>query len=180
MNNKILYYSTNHSSDEIPFKDALLMGQAPDKGLYMPNYLPKFSSEEINSFKNLQYHEIAYKIASKFLFDEVSDSDLQFITKDAYNYDVPLENVYERVYVMRLDQGPTASFKDFAARMMARLMQAFLKKDNKKLLILTATSGDTGSAIAHAFYGLDNIKVVVLFSYKRSQQSTEKTNDDSR
>jgi threonine synthase len=76
---------------------------------------------------------------------------------------VPLENIYGRNYVMRLDQGPTASFKDFAARMMGRLMQYFLRLENRKLLILTATSGDTGSAIANAFYGLDNIKVVILF-----------------
>ena len=85
------------------------------------------------------------------------------MVKDAYNFEVPLEKVYERKYIMRLDQGPTASFKDFAARMMGRLMQYFLKKQNRNMLILTATSGDTGSAIANAFYGLENIKVVILF-----------------
>ena len=83
--------------------------------------------------------------------------------KDSYNYDIPLEPVYERKYVLRLDQGPTASFKDFAARMMGRLMQYYLKKEKRSLLILTATSGDTGSAVASAFYGLDNINTVILF-----------------
>jgi len=85
------------------------------------------------------------------------------LVKDAYNFPVPLEHVFERKYVMRLDQGPTASFKDFAARMMGRLIQYYLRKKNHNLLILTATSGDTGSAIANAFYGLENIRVVVLF-----------------
>ena len=85
------------------------------------------------------------------------------IVKDAYNFEVPLEKVYDRNYIMRLDQGPTASFKDFAARMMGRLMQHFLQQQNRSMLILTATSGDTGSAIANAFYGLDNIKVVILY-----------------
>ena len=74
-----------------------------------------------------------------------------------------LKKYIDRKYIMRLDQGPTASFKDFAARMMGRLMQYFLKKQNRKMLILTATSGDTGSAIANAFYGLDNIEVVILY-----------------
>ena len=83
--------------------------------------------------------------------------------KESYDYEIPLEHVAGRKYIMRLDQGPTASFKDFAARMMGRLMQYYLKRSGKKLLILTATSGDTGSAVANAFYGLDNIQVVILF-----------------
>ena len=82
---------------------------------------------------------------------------------DAYNFDVPLEKVSDRKYIMRLDQGPTASFKDFAARMMSRLMQYFLSVNDQHLTILTATSGDTGSAVASAFYGLQNIKVIILF-----------------
>lgn len=94
---------------------------------------------------------------------QIEDEDLLAITKEAYDYAVPLEKVYDNKYVMRLDQGPTASFKDFAARMMGRLMQYFLKKENRSLLILTATSGDTGSAMANAFYGLDNVNIVVLY-----------------
>ncbi|MEA3478531.1 MAG: threonine synthase, partial [Bacteroidota bacterium] len=94
------------------------------------------------------------------------NKDLKRIVKDAYDYDVPLEKAVGNKYIMRLDQGPTASFKDFAARMMGRLMQYYIDKESRKLLILTATSGDTGSAIANAFYGLDNIGVVVLFPEK--------------
>jgi threonine synthase len=157
------YYSTNHRSPSLSFREALLQGQAPDKGLYMPEIIPQLSLEEIYSFINKTYHEIAFDVTWKYLEGEIPEEDLRTIVRDAYNYAVPLEPVYQRKYIMRLDQGPTASFKDFAARMMGRLMNYYLVKENRNLLILTATSGDTGSAIANAFFGLDNIKVVVLF-----------------
>nr|WP_321497559.1 threonine synthase [uncultured Methanolobus sp.] len=156
-------YSTNLNAPEVSFQEALITGLAPDRGLYMPHSLPTFSKEEIDSFKDAPYPEIAYKVLSKVLEGEVDDESLKALIYDAYNYDVPLEPVDEQTYIMRLDRGPTASFKDFAARMMARLMQYYLSKENRSLTILTATSGDTGSAVADAFYGLDNIKVIVLF-----------------
>jgi threonine synthase len=163
---EILYYSTNHKSEKVPFWEALIRGQAPDKGLYMPVTIPRLSKNEINSFADKNYFEIAYEVTGKFLKDEIPSEDLYNIVKDAYNFNVPLEHVYNRNYLMRLDQGPTCSFKDFAARMMGRLMQYYLNKQKQNLLILTATSGDTGSAIANAFYDLHNIKVVILFPEK--------------
>ncbi|WP_094228611.1 threonine synthase [Methanolobus psychrotolerans] len=156
-------YSTNLKAPEVSFQEALITGLAPDRGLYMPKSLPTFSKEEIDYFRDAPYPEIAYRVLSKVLEGEVDEESLKALTFDAYNYDVPLEKIDEQTYIMRLDRGPTASFKDFAARMMARLMQHYLSKENKSLTILTATSGDTGSAVAHAFYGLDNIKVIVLF-----------------
>jgi len=166
MSDPILFYSTNLKASKVTFREALLKGIAPDKGLYMPQEIPVLSPETIKSFYDLDYHEIAYQVARPFLRGQIPDEDLKRITKDSYDYEVPLEKVYDNKYVMRLDQGPTASFKDFAARMMGRLMQYYLDQENRELLILTATSGDTGSAIANAFYGLDNIKVVVLFPEK--------------
>ncbi|MCQ2604946.1 MAG: threonine synthase [Bacteroidales bacterium] len=160
---QITYFSTNHKAAEVTFGEALLKGLAPDKGLFMPNAIPTFSKDELNALKGKAYYEIAAIVFSKFLGEEVPMADLLAMTKDAYNFDVPLENVIDRKYVMRLDQGPTASFKDFAGRMMGRMMQYFLKKQNVNKLILTATSGDTGSAMAHAFYGLNNIQIAVLF-----------------
>jgi threonine synthase len=159
----MLFYSTNRKSPAITFPEALLQGQAPDRGLYMPENIPRLSIAEISAFKNLEYHEIAARVMGKFLEGELPPGKLAALTKDAYNFDVPLEHVIDRQYVMRLDQGPTASFKDFAARMMGRLMNHYLELQDRNLLILTATSGDTGSAISHAFLGLDRIKVVVLF-----------------
>jgi threonine synthase len=163
MNISILFYSTNHKAKPLTFSEALLQGLAPDKGLYMPEHIPVVSSKEIDHFTEKEYHEIAFEISRKYLARQISDNDLMAIVKDAYDYEVPLEPVYERKYILRLDQGPTASFKDFAARMMGRLMQYYLKKENRSLLILTATSGDTGSAVASAFYGLENINTVILF-----------------
>ena len=159
----IKYHSTNLRAEKVTFREALLKGLAPDGGLYIPDRIPQISREELQTFRNLEYHQIAYEVIRKFLSPEIRDADLLRIVRDAYDFKVPLENVYERKYMMRLDHGPTASFKDFAARMMGRLMQYFLHEENRNLLILTATSGDTGSAIANAFYELDNIQVVVLF-----------------
>lgn len=160
---ELLYYSTNLQAPKVTFGDALLKGLAPDGGLYMPEQIPQLSNDEIAEFSNLEYHEIAFRVLGKFFGSAIPSEKLAQMTKEAYNFDVPLEQVYGEKYIMRLDQGPTASFKDFAARMMGQLMQFFLEKKNKNLLILTATSGDTGSAMANAFYGLHNINVCVLF-----------------
>ncbi|MFH1160172.1 MAG: threonine synthase [bacterium] len=163
MENSLLFYSTNLRSHPVTFRQALLKGQAPDKGLYMPVTIPEIPLEEIYGYATKPYWEIAFEVTRRFLQCEIPEQDLIAIVKDAYDYPIPLEHVCNRCYIMRLDQGPTASFKDFAARMMGRLMQYYLRKEHERLLILTATSGDTGSAVANAFYGLDNIDVVVLF-----------------
>jgi threonine synthase len=182
MSQSISYYSTNLKAPGVSFKEALLKGLAPDGGLYMPATLPRMNVEELNALSGKAYHEIAHAVLRRFLASDIPQDDLNSMTREAYNFEVPLEQVYERKYLMRLDQGPTASFKDFAARMMGRLMQYFLHRENRDMLILTATSGDTGSAIANAFYGLENIRVVVLFPEKevterqRKQMTTLGTN----
>lgn len=160
---EIKYYSTNLKAPKVSFSEALLKGLAPDGGLYMPEKIPVFTKEEIATFSNKQYNEIAAVVLSKFIGDEIPSSEIARMTKQAYNFEVPLEKVYDNKFVMRLDQGPTASFKDFAARMMGQLMQFFLQKEHRNMLILTATSGDTGSAMANAFYDLHNINIAVLF-----------------
>ena len=159
----IKFFSTNGHLDRVDFKGALLAGQAPDKGLYMPEMFPSLSPETIRNFPQMSYHQIAYQVIKPYLGDLVEESALEDMLKDAYSYEVPLERVYDGKYLLRLDRGPTCSFKDFAARLMGRLMQYFLKEEGRSMIILTATSGDTGSAVAHAFYGLENIKVIVLF-----------------
>ncbi len=166
MVSSIRYYSTNLKTTPVPFSNALLKGLAPDKGLFMPEIIPTITAEEIQRFSDMPYHDIAFEIGRKYLKGQIPDEELRWITKDAYDYEIPLEEAGDNKHIMRLDQGPTASFKDFAARMMGRLMQYYLKQQERNLLILTATSGDTGSAIANAFYGLDNIGVVVLFPEK--------------
>ena len=159
----IKYYSTNLKSPEVTFSAALLRGLAPDGGLYMPSSLPLISARELACFTSWEYHHIAFYLLNKLIGDEIDKEELQKICSDSYNFEVPLEKVHDRQYIMRLDQGPTASFKDFAARMMSRLMQYYLSVNNQHLTILTATSGDTGSAVASAFYGLSNINAIILF-----------------
>ncbi|MFH1403355.1 MAG: threonine synthase [Candidatus Altiarchaeota archaeon] len=159
----VLYESTNRSAPKVSFREALIRGQAPDMGLYTPVKTPVLGRGELESFRRMEYHEIAHRMAMKFLDGELPSSEVARITREAYDFEVPLEEVCDRLYVMRLDRGPTASFKDFAARMMARLMQYFLRQEDREALILTATSGDTGSAVANAFHGLDNVRVLVLF-----------------
>lgn len=160
---RILYRSTNRKSRLASFREALLTGQAPDFGLYVPTSIPKLAKDEIESFRSKEYHEIAFDVAKKFLQNEIDENDLRELTEDAYNFDVPLEKVEGNLFILRLDRGPTASFKDFAARLMARLMHYFSTKENKKLTVLVSTSGDTGGAVAHAFHGLNDVNVVVLF-----------------
>ena len=154
------FYSTNRQSPPVHLREALLRGQAPDRGLYLPSEFPTLSVAEL---VGKSYPEVAFEVLRRFSAGTVDDVTLRALCADAYNFDVPLENVYGRVYVLRLDRGPTASFKDFAARMMARLLGRFVREDGRPLTILTATSGDTGSAVANAFHGVAGIRVVVLF-----------------
>ena len=159
----MLFYSTNRQSPDVSFRNALMTGQAPDKGLYMPREIPKVSMETLEKWRSLDYPELAYEVLSLYTKEDVSADTQRMLCYECYNFEIPLEKVFDRNYLMRLDRGPTASFKDFAARMMARWTREFLKEENREITILTATSGDTGSAVAHAFHGLDNIRVVVLF-----------------
>jgi threonine synthase len=161
-----MFFSTNGHPERVDFRQALLMGQAPDKGLFMPEQIPLIPGTAIEEFPRMSYPQIAYEVVKPYLGDLIEDSALRDMLQDAYNYEVPLERVYDEKYLLRLDRGPTCSFKDFAARLMGRMIQYFLKEDGKSIIILTATSGDTGSAVAHAFFGLENIKVVVLFPEK--------------
>jgi threonine synthase len=129
----------------------------------MPEQFPSIPGDEIRDFARKPYPEIAHAILRRFTGGEISDVELSGLCRECYDYEVPLERIFDGVSIMRLDRGPTASFKDFAARMMSRLMRHFLRQDKSDLVILTATSGDTGSAVAHAFHNIDRISMVVLF-----------------
>jgi threonine synthase len=170
----IVFHSTNRQSPPVNLREALLQGQAPDRGLYFPEKFPQLTPTEISSFAKLPYHEVAFRVLSKFTDGIVSEVDLAAMCRDAYNFSIPLEKIYDRVFLMRLDQGPTASFKDFAALMMARLFGRFLREDGRQVTILTATSGDTGSAVAHAFHKIPGVRVIVLFPIAEVSESQRK------
>ena len=129
----------------------------------MLNNIPSLPDETIDSFKNMDFIDIANIVISKFIGNIIPQEKLQQIVKKALNFEISLENIADKDYVCYLDRGPTCSFKDFGARTLARLMEHFLEADNKNITILTATSGDTGGAVAQAFYKMSRIKVVVLY-----------------
>ena len=162
----IFYKSTSRYisllNDKVDFETALFDGIASDDGLYMPVTIPKFSFKEIMTMKNLNYSDIAFIILNKFLKNQIKEKHLKFIVNDSYNFEIPIEKFNNNTSIIRLDRGPTLSFKDFAGRFMARVMKV-LKKDDKKIIILVATSGDTGGAVGSSFKGLDDINVVILY-----------------
>jgi len=166
MASRIFYYSTNqslsHLSEHVSFKKALLMGQAPDLGLFMPDRIPSVSIEELRRLPEMSYPEIAAVILGKYLHGDIPPAQLSQLTSDAYSFDIPIEKIREDRFLLRLDQGPTASFKDFAAQMLARLMGVF-KDPSVHLNVLVATSGDTGGAIGRAFHGIPGIDVYILY-----------------
>ncbi len=158
------FYSINRKADDVSFREAILLGQAPDKGLYMPHEKPKFHPNELKAMKDQKYSEIAFEVIRKYIpKDQLADEKLKSIVEDAYDFNVPLEKLNDQDYIMRLDQGPTASFKDFAVRFLGRLISYF--NEGKKVVLLTATSGDTGGAVADAFFNLSGVQVVILYPH---------------
>ncbi|MFX0105452.1 MAG: threonine synthase [Candidatus Hodarchaeota archaeon] len=160
---EIKYHSTNYNTTDVDFKTAVLIGQALDKGLYMLNSIPKISQETINDFKNLTLQEIALITISKIIGNAISYDDLKNIITKALNFEIITEKIDENDYICYLDRGPTCSFKDYGVRMLSRIMEHFLTIEGKNVLILTATSGDTGGAVAQAFHKMNKIKVIVLY-----------------
>src|SRR5688500_9801910 len=124
----LLFRSTNRQAPPINLREAFLQGQAPDRGLYFPDAFPKLPTDEIAAFTELPYHEIAFRVLSHYTNGIIDPATVAAMCREAYDFEVPLEKVYDRVHVMRLDRGPTASFKDFAARMMARMFGLFLRE----------------------------------------------------
>ena len=163
MPDPIRFRSTNGTVDGYGLGRALLTGMAPDKGLFMPERIPTFGDGELAALVGRRYPEVAFDVLSRYAAGEFGDDELREVCEDAYDYAVPVDNIVDRHHVLRLDQGPTASFKDFAARMMGRLLGRLVSRGHGSLVILTATSGDTGSAVAQAFHGVPGISMVVLF-----------------
>ena len=156
------YYSTNNKALRMSFKDALFSGMPEDEGLYMPEDIPKLS----NYFKgntHLSFQEIGYLIASQFIDQELSINDLHEIIENSITFDAPNKYIYDSIFCLELFYGPTLAFKDFGAIFMARCMEKFIHLNNQTTNILVATSGDTGSAVAHGFYDVEGINVIILY-----------------
>ena len=157
------FYSTNNKSKIVTFQDALIAGQPPELGLYVPTKLINLEQEFTSSPANLSFQEISLKIAIKLLGDELHEHTLMSIIEKSFPFSPILRELTKDTYILELFHGPTLAFKDFGARFMAQTLSQFLKSLDSSLTILVATSGDTGSAVANAFYNVPKIKVVILY-----------------
>jgi len=158
-----MLYSTNKRSSNVSFREAVLKGQASDMGLYMFEKIPFISQDGIFEFKLLNLKEIAFKILNPFLKNDIEEKTLKAIINKALDFPIPTHPITDKNFLCYLDKGPTCSFKDVGARMLANFMEHFLIEEEINIIILTATSGDTGGAVAQAFHNKKNVEVVVLY-----------------
>lgn len=158
------YYSTNGQAPIATLEKAVVKGLAEDKGLYMPERIKPLPQEFFDKIESLSFQEIAYTVADAFFGEDVPAEDLKKIVYDTLAFDCPCVKVTDSIFSLELFHGPTLAFKDVGARFMARLLQYFLKKEgSQQVNVLVATSGDTGSAVANGFLGVDGIHVYVLY-----------------
>ena len=159
------YYSTNSKAPIADLHKAVVKGLAEDRGLYMPESIKQLPKEFFDTIETKSFQEIAYTVADAFFGEDVEAVALKQIVNDTLSFDCPVVKVKENIYSLELFHGPTLAFKDVGARFMARLLQYFIRqeKDHKQVNVLVATSGDTGSAVANGFLGVEGIHVYVLY-----------------
>ena len=172
----MLYYSTNHHTPDVSLRDAVVKGLAPDRGLYMPEQIRRLPEAFFHHIADMTLPEIAFVVAQAFFGDDVETKRLQEIVNETFCFDIPLVPVTDRILSLELFHGPTAAFKDVGARFMARLLQYFISREShdKQVNVLVATSGDTGSAVANGFYGVDGVRVYVLYPKGKVSEIQEK------
>ena len=168
------YFSTNHQSPKVDFKQATINGQAPDRGLYFPAHIPFLSKEIIENIASYSNEEIAYQVIKPYVGDTIPEADLRRIVNETINFDIPLVKVTDAIYSLELYHGPTLAFKDIGARFMSRCISYFVKDFSKKVTVLVATSGDTGGAVANGFYDVDGVDVVILYPSGKVSSVQEK------
>ncbi len=170
------YYNSRNRDHAVDFRQALWEGLAPEGGLYCPQYIPKWSNWELNEILTMNRHDLATEILYQFVKPVLTKEELFRILESTISFDIPVHQVTSNTSILELFHGPTEAFKDVGARFMARSLSHFL--GDEKLTILVATSGDTGSAVAHGFWNVEGIDVIVLFPkgrvspYQESQMTT--------
>lgn len=157
------FYSLNNQSPLVDFKEATIKGQAPDKGLYFPEFIPRLPSAIVNDIQNYSDEEIAVELVKPYVGDTIDVNQLKQIVAETINFPFPLVPVSENIYALELFHGPTLAFKDVGARFMSRCLSVFAKNNKQKIVVLVATSGDTGGAVADSFYKVENVEVVILY-----------------
>lgn len=158
------YYSTNRQTSSVSLHEAVVRGLAADRGLFMPEEIKKLPQSFFEKISDMSFQDIAYTVADAFFGEDVEKDALKEIVYDTLSFDCPIVNVTDNIYSLELYHGPTLAFKDVGARFMARLIRYFIKNEHQETVnVLVATSGDTGSAVANGFLGVDGINVYVLY-----------------
>ena len=157
------YYSTNGRAPHVDFKTATILGQAPDKGLYFPSHIPQLEESLIKNLAVLPEDEIAFRVIKPYIGNCIPDDVLLNIVRETISFPIPLVPVGKSTHALELFHGPTLAFKDVGARFMSRCLGYFLQNEQRKVTVLVATSGDTGGAVAHGFFNVPGIEVVILY-----------------
>jgi len=157
------YFSTNKQSVKATFREAVLNGQPPDKGLYFPEQIPLLSADFWRGFKKKTKEQIAFEVIKPYLGGEIPEEILFQICAETVNFDFPLVKITEKIAALELFHGATLAFKDVGARFMSRCLQYFSHKKSEKTIVIVATSGDTGGAVANGFFGVEGVEVVILY-----------------
>jgi threonine synthase len=168
------FFSTNNKAHTVGLREAVLNGLAPDNGLYMPVSIPKLPVDFIRALKGMSFEDMGFGVAKHLFGDDISDEDLKKIIQHTLTFDAPVVAVEEDVYALELFHGPTLAFKDFGARFLSGLLGHFAQQDQRPVNILVATSGDTGSAVAHAFLNVAGTRVIILYPSGKVSEIQEK------
>ena len=166
-------FSTNNINNVVSLKEAVLKGLPEDNGLYMPTSIPVLPQLFFEQIANLSLSEIAYKVTKNLFQGVIPDSELLKIINNSINFPAPLVNLVDNIYILELFHGPSLAFKDFGARFMAQLMGYFNQGEDQDLIVLVATSGDTGGAVAAGFYNTPGVKVIILYPRGRVSELQE-------
>jgi threonine synthase len=168
------YYSTRDKQISISFQEAVMGGMGSSGGLFMPERLPKLSAASIDAMSNESFPALAMRIVSPFVDGEIPEADLAALVADAFDFPIEMPRIEKGLSVLELFHGPSCAFKDFGARFMARVMSYFAQRDGRRLHIIVATSGDTGSAVGSAFQGLPGFSITILYPRGRISPLQEK------
>ncbi len=168
------YYSLNKLAPIASFKEAVVKGLAPDKGLYFPEHISKLPDSFFQNIDKLSYNEIAFEVIKLFVVPEIPEEDLKLIIEETLCFDFPIVPISDQISSLELFHGPTMAFKDVGARFMSRCLGYFNADNTKDITVLVATSGDTGGAVANGFLGVKGVKVVILYPSGKVSDIQEK------
>ncbi len=168
------YYNLKDHLEKIDFREATIKGQGKEKGLFFPENIPQLNEEFIQNLHQYSNEEIAYRCMKDFAGDDIPSKILKEIVAETVSFEIPLVKINEQISILELFHGPTLAFKDIGARFMSRCLSYFLKNQQKQVTVLVATSGDTGGAVAHGFYKIPQINVVILYPKNKVSPVQEK------